>query len=74
MFELGWENTELENLNENGRKLLVDVRSLLTKYDAPTPDDFVDKDLLNYFALISHSLLRMSLFTKESLQYIFLCL
>ena len=40
MFELGWEITELENLNENGRKLLVDVRSLLTKYDAPTPDDF----------------------------------
>ena len=32
MFELGWEITELENLNETGRKLLARIRSLCTKY------------------------------------------
>ena len=47
MFELGWEITELENLNETGRKLLVDLRSLLMKYNAPTPNDFVDEDVPN---------------------------
>ena len=44
MFELGWEIEELEKLNQTGRKLLVDIRSLCVKYSAPLYGD-VDENM-----------------------------
>ena len=44
MFELGWEIEELENLNQTGRKLLADARSLCVKYSSPL-HDIVDENI-----------------------------
>ena len=59
MFELGWEITELENLNETGRKLFTDIRSLSMKYSDHL-HDFVDEKTSN--CLMS--------FCSESMQFI----
>ena len=59
MFELGWEITELENLNETGRKLLTDIRSLCIKYGDHL-HDFVDEKTANC----------LKSFCSESMQFI----